>query len=215
LPDVDTFARTVGRLGIAEGAQVVAYDQHSGMFASRLWWMLRWVGHDAVAVLDGGFSRWVAEGRPIATGVETRPAAVFRPRVRTDMLVDVAAVEAVAASHRATLVDARAPQRYRGEVEPLDRVAGHIPGARNHFFQDNLDEQGRFHTPEELRTRFEEVVAGTPPHDIVCYCGSGVTACHNLLALEHAGIHGARLYAGSWSEWSADPARPVETSAKT
>jgi thiosulfate/3-mercaptopyruvate sulfurtransferase len=177
--------------------------------------MLRWLGHDAVAVLDGGFSRWIAEGRPTAAGVETRPAARFTPRVRSDMLVDVATVEALAASRQATLVDARAPQRYRGEVEPLDRVAGHIPGARNHFFQHNLDEQGRFHKPEELRTRFREVVAGTAPHDIVCYCGSGVTACHNLLALDHAGIKGARLYAGSWSEWSADPARPVATSTKT
>jgi thiosulfate/3-mercaptopyruvate sulfurtransferase len=214
LPPVDAFARTLGRLGIAEGVQVVAYDQDSGMFASRLWWMLRWLGHDAVAVLDGGFSRWDAEDRPTAAGIETQPAAAFTPRVRGDMLVDVATVEALAASRSKTLVDARAPQRYRGEVEPLDRVAGHIPGARNHFYQLNVDEQGRFHTPEELRARFRDVVAGTPPNEIVCYCGSGVTACHNLLALEHAGINGARLYAGSWSEWSADPARPVETETK-
>ncbi len=212
LPRLDALAATFGRMGIADGTQVVAYDQDSGMYASRLWWMLRWLGHDAVAVLDGGFARWIGEGRPTASGVEPPRHAEFVPHVRPEMLVDVAAVEAFSRSRTATLVDARAPERYRGATEPLDRVAGHIPGAVNRFYQHNLDERGGFRTPEELRAAFRGVTGGAAPDRIVCYCGSGVTACHNLLALEHAGLPGARLYAGSWSEWSTDPARPVETS---
>ena len=210
LPDPGALARTLGRLGITGGMQVVAYDQENGMFASRLWWLLRWLGHDAVAVLDGGFKKWTAEGRATGRGATHRAPAVFTGSPRTNMTVDVQTVAAHLGAGGPRLVDARAPERYRGETEPIDKLPGHIPGAKNHFFQWNLDEQGLFRTPEELRAKMATTVGDVPPDQIVCYCGSGVTACHNLLALEHAGLTGAKLYAGSWSEWSADSARPVE-----
>ena len=209
LPNPATLADTFGRLGITGGTQVVAYDQDSGMFASRLWWLLRWLGHDAVAVLDGGFSRWTAEGRPVATGNNVARIQRFTGTPRPEMTASVADVAALIERKDARLVDARAPERYRGDTEPLDRVAGHIPGAANYFFQQNLDEHGTFRSPDDLRARLSHALGGTPPEKIVCYCGSGVTACHNLLALEHAGLRGAKLYAGSWSEWSSDPNRPV------
>ena len=210
LPDPAALAERLGQLGIASGVQVVAYDQDNGMFASRLWWLLRWLGHDAVAVLDGGLAKWHAEGRPLAGGVTRRDARVFTAAIRDEMRADVATVAERAGSREWRLVDARAPERFRGEVEPLDRVPGHIPGAVNHFFQNNV-EHGVFRTPQQLRESFAKTLAGTPPNRVVCYCGSGVTACHNLLALEHAGLTGAQLYVGSWSEWSSDPNRPVGT----
>lgn len=209
-PDAVTLAARLGELGIASGVQVVAYDQDNGMFASRLWWLLRWLGHDAVAVLDGGLSKWRSENRPVAGGETRRDARVFTAAPRKEMSVDVATIAQRAGSREWRLVDARAPERFRGEVEPLDRVPGHIPGAVNHFFQTNV-ENGVFKTPEQLRESFTKTLAGTPPTRVVCYCGSGVTACHNLLALEHAGLTGAQLYVGSWSEWSSDPSRPVAT----
>lgn len=209
LPDTVALADTLSRLGVADGMQVVAYDQDSGIYASRLWWLVRFMGHDAVAVLDGGFARWIAESRPTRSGVEHRPAAAFAGAPRGGMAIDVAAVAREAAAG-ATLLDARSPERFRGEVEPLDRVPGHIPGAKNYFFQQNLDEGGGFRTPEELRERLHAALGGADPSSVVCYCGSGVTACHNLLALEHAGLRGAKLYPGSWSEWCADERRPVE-----
>jgi thiosulfate/3-mercaptopyruvate sulfurtransferase len=210
LPDPHVLAQTFGRLGIASGVQVVAYDQDNGMYASRLWWLLRWLGHDAAAVLDGGFKKWTAEGRPTADGVGHREPRPFTGEPRADMAVDVEHVAELVDTREWRLIDARAPERYRGEVEPIDKTAGHIPGAANHFFQRNLDEHGLFRTPEELRAQMKESLGDTPAEQVVCYCGSGVTACHNLLALEHAGLKGARLYAGSWSEWSSDPSRPVE-----
>ena len=210
LPDPAALATRLGQLGITSGVQVVAYDQDNGMFASRLWWLLRWLGHDAVAVLDGGFAKWRADWRPVVGGDTRRDARTFTAAPREDMRVDVATVAQRAGSREWRLVDARAPERFRGEVEPLDRVPGHIPGAVNHFFQTNVD-NGVFKTPEQLRESFAKTLAGTPPNRLVCYCGSGVTACHNLLALEHAGLTGAQLYVGSWSEWSSDPARPVAT----
>jgi thiosulfate/3-mercaptopyruvate sulfurtransferase len=212
LPNPDTLGRTLGRLGIAEGIQVVAYDQDSGMFASRLWWLLRWLGHDGVAVLDGGFGKWIAEGRRTSEGEETRAPKPFVGAPRSDMVVDVDEVARIAARVPARLIDARAPERYRGDIEPIDRVAGHIPGAVNDHFMQNLDEHGTFRSPQALRERLDAAIGGAPPNEIVCYCGSGVTACHNLLALERAGLPGARLYPGSWSEWSSDPSRPVELS---
>ncbi len=209
LPAPEVFAATLGRLGLRNDMQVVAYDQDSGMYASRLWWMLRWMGHDAVAVLDGGYARWVADERPTTSGnAPTRPES-FVAAPRPEMLAPLEELSRLTAQGY-QLVDARAPERYRGEIEPLDRVPGHIPGALNHFFQSNLADDGTFRTAGELAERFRTTLGATPVERTICYCGSGVTACHDLLALEHAGLRGAKLYAGSWSEWSADPTRPVE-----
>jgi thiosulfate/3-mercaptopyruvate sulfurtransferase len=210
LPDPKTLADTFGRFGITSGVQVVAYDQDSGMFASRLWWMLRWLGHDAVAVLDGGFKKWVAEGRATRVGAEEHGRKTFTATPRPEMTVNAQQVASLVRRADWRLVDARAPERFRGEIEPIDKTPGHIPGAANHFFQTNLDEHGIFRTPEDLRNDWRDVLGTIAPDHIVGYCGSGVTACHNLLALEHAGIKGAKLYPGSWSEWSADASRPVE-----
>ena len=210
LPDPQALAHFFGRMGIASGVQVVAYDQENGMFASRLWWLLRWLGHDAVAVLDGGFKQWTAEQRAVESGAVARAARTFDGSAHAGMAVDAASIAARLGAGGPRLVDARAPERYRGDTEPIDKVGGHIPGARNHFFQWNLDEQGLFRTPEALRAKIAETIGDVPADQIVCYCGSGVTACHNLLALEHAGLPGAKLYAGSWSEWSSDPKRPIE-----
>jgi thiosulfate/3-mercaptopyruvate sulfurtransferase len=211
LPGHDTIVATFGRFGISPGAQVVAYDQDNGMYASRLWWMLRYMGHDAVAVLDGGFAKWLREGRPTRDGVETREPAAFVGKPRTAMRLTANQVWASLGDPALTLIDARAPARYEGREEPLDRVAGHIPGARNHFFQTNLAPDGTFLPPEALRDTFQQLLGPTPPEQVAMYCGSGVTACHNLLAMERAGLSGMRLFPGSWSEWSADPDKPVET----
>jgi thiosulfate/3-mercaptopyruvate sulfurtransferase len=202
---------TFGRLGIASDTQVVAYDQDAGPWASRLWWMLRYMGHDAVAVLDGGWAKWQREGRPSRSGEETRAAAPFVARPRPAMQVESADVEHGLADRSLLLIDARAPDRFSGENETIDTKAGHIPGAANHFYRTNLTEDGTMAPPETLRQRYERLLGGRKTDRTVIYCGSGVTACHNLLAMEHAGIPGAKLYVGSWSEWSSDPARPVET----
>ena len=215
LPDVAVLARTFGRSGITSGRQVVAYDQDSGMFASRLWWLLRWLGHEAVAVLDGGFARWVSEGRPISVSAEPREVAEFHAAPRRDMTVGIDEVSANARDRDWRLLDGRAPERYRGEVEPMDPVAGHIPGATSYFFQRNIGGRGTFRTPDQLREGFAPCISGIVPEHIVCYCGSGVQACHNLLALEHAGVSGAKLYPGSWSEWVSDRSRPVETTTES
>jgi thiosulfate/3-mercaptopyruvate sulfurtransferase len=210
LPSPDALVQTFGRLGIDADTQVIAYDQDTGMYASRLWWLLRWMGHDAVAVLDGGFARWTAEQRPTTAGIETRERRTFIGSPRAGMTVSAADLPAIAQSTDGRLIDARAPERYRGEVEPLDPVAGHIPGALNHFYMRNLS-AGRFLPPDALRQRWRESLGErADAAGVVSYCGSGVTACHNLLSLEHAGLHGARLYPGSWSEWVADANRPVE-----
>ncbi len=208
-PEPAALARTLGRLGIDRSVQVVAYDQDNGMYASRLWWLLRWLGHDAVAVLDGGLAQWEAERRGVVAGEETRAPATFVPETRGDRMVAVGEVERAVASRDRLLVDARAPERYRGEVEPIDRVPGHIPGAVNYFHLWNVTDGGRFRSPEEIRRQFRDSIGEVPADRVISYCGSGVTACHNLLAFEHAGLTGGRLYAGSWSEWSSDPARAV------
>ena len=210
LPEPDTLRATLGRLGIDASTQVVAYDQDAGMYASRLWWLLRWMGHNSVAVLDGGFAKWIAEGRPAVAGDEPASARVFAGNVRSGMTVDANEVAALAGRADWRLVDARAPERFRGDVEPIDRVAGHIPGAINHFYNLNLAEDGTFLPPDRLAERLSGAIGQAPPAQVVCYCGSGVTACQNVLALEHAGLHGAKLYPGSWSEWSSDPDRPIE-----
>jgi thiosulfate/3-mercaptopyruvate sulfurtransferase len=209
IPPVDQLAATLGRLGIGADTQVVVYDQDAGSWASRMWWMLRYLGHDAVAVLDGGWMKWTREGRPTRPGDESRPAARFTPQVRPAMRRDVADVEAIVGDRSALLIDARAPERYEGQSEPLDPRAGHIATAVNHFYKGNLAEDGTMLPPEKLRQKFEALLGGRRPADAVMYCGSGVTACHNLLAMEHAGLSGTALYPGSWSEWSSDPARPA------
>jgi thiosulfate/3-mercaptopyruvate sulfurtransferase len=211
LPTAADLERTFGRFGIDEHAQVVVYDQDSGMFASRCWWLLRWAGHRQAAVLDGGFAKWTREQRPVASGPEPAPPRrPFHGRFNPAMIVDAAGLEAALARPGALrLVDARAPERFRGDVEPIDRVPGHIPGAVNHFHKDTITGEGVFRDREELRRSFEATLAGRSAEDVVCYCGSGVTACQDLLAMEHAGLSGAKLYPGSWSEWSSDPSRPV------
>jgi thiosulfate/3-mercaptopyruvate sulfurtransferase len=210
LPELARLADTLGRLGIADGVQVVVYDQDAGMYASRLWWLLRWLGHDAVALLDGGFARWSAENRPARSGVETHPARRFTGVPRTGWLVTADEVSQAIATRQGRLVDARTPERYRGDVEPVDKVAGRIPGAVNYPYQWNVGDAGTFRSPSEIRERVGQVIGDVPLDRVVCYCGSGVTACLNLLAFEHAGLHGAKLYPGSWSEWLSDPARPIE-----
>jgi thiosulfate/3-mercaptopyruvate sulfurtransferase len=211
LPDWETFKATLGRWGINHGTQVVAYDQDSGMYASRLWWMLRTLGHTATAVLEGGFAKWTREGRPVRADAESRAATVFagQPNPARLLTADEVAAQWMNREHR--LIDARAPERFRGETEPLDRVAGHIPGAANHFHKNNLKPDGTFLAPQVLRERFLQTLGDVPVENAAHYCGSGVAAAHNLLAMEIAGLSGAKLYAGSWSEWSSDPMRPVET----
>jgi thiosulfate/3-mercaptopyruvate sulfurtransferase len=210
LPSVDAMAHTFSALGLGSGTQVVAYDQDNGMFASRLWWMLRYLGHEAVAVLDGGFSKWSREQRPVRSGDEHRARAELVPDVRKNWLVTINEL-VTGRARSALLVDARAPERFEGRSEPLDRAAGHIPGAVNRCFKDNVTDEGTMRPAAELRQAFDMLLAGRPANDVVMYCGSGVTACQNLLAFEHAGIGMAPLFVGSWSEWSADPVRPIET----
>jgi thiosulfate/3-mercaptopyruvate sulfurtransferase len=208
LPGRAAFARTIGALGVTPETQVVCYDAQGGVYAARLWWMLRWLGHDAVAVLDGGYAKWVREGRPVTTEVPTvRPATFALRRVGPFLSADD--VLANLEGHRITLIDARGAERYRGDVEPLDPVAGHIPGAINRPYTQNVEADGTFKSPEKLHAEFAALTGNSPPATIVNYCGSGVSACHNLLAMEIAGIRGSMLYPGSWSEWCADPARPV------
>ena len=208
LPSPEALTALFSRLGVRRGAQVIAYDGRDGMLAARVWWLLRYMGHTAVAVLDGGFEAWRAAGYPTASGEERRAPGTFEGRARREWLVTLDEVPGAA-----LLVDARDPRRYRGEHEPLDAVAGHIPGAVNHFYADNLDGDGHFLPPETLAQKFSATLADTPPGEAVYYCGSGVTACHDLLAAHHAGLAPGRLYAGSWSEWCSDPARPVATGA--
>lgn len=212
LPEREVLAAKLARMGVNTATQVVVYDAHGGMYAARLWWLLRWLGHDAVAVLDGGFPAWEASGGL----VEFSPPRVATPGdfVARDPLVDTVDADAVLAnigSKARFVVDARAPDRYRGENEDRDPVAGHIPGAGNRFFKDNLDSDGRFKSPEVLKAEWQAILSTTPATEAVMQCGSGVTACHNLLALEIAGLNGATLYPGSWSEWVADRTRPVAT----
>jgi thiosulfate/3-mercaptopyruvate sulfurtransferase len=212
LPEKDAFVALLRDLGVDDDSQVVAYDAHGGMFAARLWWMLRWIGHEAVAVLDGGVPAWQAAGQPLVMEASPpRPRGRIAPHDTLVTTVDVNDVLHDVEHGGRTIVDARAPDRFRGENETIDPVGGHIPGAKNRFFKDNLQADGRFKAPEQLRTELGGVVGD--PKDAIMQCGSGVTACHNLLALEVAGMRGASLYPGSWSEWSAAPARAVKTGA--
>lgn len=208
LPDPEAFAELMGRCGVDANTQVVAYDDAGGMFASRVWWMLQWLGHEGVAVLDGGLQNWIAEGLPLsAARPQPRPAR-FQGQPKNGR-VDAAYILRHLRQPDVMLLDARSPDRFRGENERLDPVGGHIPGARNRFFRDNLEKSGRFKPAGQLRREFEALLADRPPHQVIHHCGSGVTACHNLLAMEIAGLGGSRLYPGSWSEWCTDPARPI------
>jgi thiosulfate/3-mercaptopyruvate sulfurtransferase len=208
MPSIEAMVERFSRFGIDDEVQVIAYDTSQGQMAARLWWMLRYLGHDAAAVLDGGLQTWKAEGRPLASGRESRPARRVAARPRESMRIDVEALERERTEH--LLIDARAPERFRGEVEPFDPVKGRIAGARNHPTAASLAADGRFLAPSELRSRFESILGSSRVDSVVSYCGSGVTACHNLLAMDVAGLRGARLYPGSWSEWSADEKRPIE-----
>ncbi|HVP87511.1 MAG TPA: sulfurtransferase [Casimicrobiaceae bacterium] len=214
LPKAQVIASKLGAAGIDASKQVIAYDQNAGMWASRLWWLLRWLGHDAVAVLDGGFDKWLAERRPTSK-LEPDPRAtrfVPKPAQR------VASADEILRhlDDEALLVlDARAPERYRGDVEPMDPIAGHIPGARNRPYTENLAATGVFKPAALLRSEFEALLEGRSPSTVVHQCGSGVTSCHNVLAMAVGGLAGSRLYPGSWSEWVADPARPVARSRAT
>jgi thiosulfate/3-mercaptopyruvate sulfurtransferase len=216
LPSPRDFAARAGLWGIDERVQVIAYDQGNGMFAARAWWLFRWLGHRAVAVLDGGFAAWVAAGRPVVTTTPAREPRSFVARPDADAVVDAAfvtarVVGAVPGAQRPRLVDARGADRFAGQNETIDPVAGHVPGALNHPFARNLDADGRMLPPEALREHWAQTLQSDPPSSLVAMCGSGVSACLNLLALEHAGLPGARLYPGSWSEWIRDPSRPVAT----
>ncbi|MGB9991471.1 sulfurtransferase [Massilia sp. SM-13] len=209
LPDRAALLETLRRFGINDDTQVVAYDAHGGMYAARLWWLLRWIGHEAVAVLDGGLAAWEAAGLPLVAPVAQRAAGTITERKTLTQMVNVADVVANLATQARTVVDARASDRFRGENETIDPVGGHIPGAKNRFFKDNLQADGRFKPAGQLKQEFTPLFDS--PEKAIMQCGSGVTACHNLLALEIAGLPGAALYPGSWSEWCASPTRPVAT----
>ena len=204
LPTPAALNALFSRLGIARQSQVIIYDNAAGCFAGRLWWLLRYMGHATVAVLDGGRQAWQQAGLTMVAGEETNKPTIFQGTARKQRLVTVDQVPKAK-----LLVDSRAPARYRGEIETLDKIAGHIPGAVNHYWKNNLDELGCFKPPSHLRQDFSTLFGTTAPQDVVFYCGSGVTACHNLLAVAHAGFESPCLYAGSWSDWCSDPARPV------
>jgi thiosulfate/3-mercaptopyruvate sulfurtransferase len=208
LPEPMEFERWLEKTGLTPKDQVVCYDAGPGSMAARLWWMLRWIGHDKVAVLDGGFAKWTKEGHKVSVEIPIFTPLNYPIKARKDFAVDVATVQKNL--QNSLLLDARAPIRYRGEQEPIDPIAGRIPGAKNRFNMDSLTPEGTFKPASALKKEFEAVLEGRSPSDVVHYCGSGVAACHNLLAMEHAGLKGGKLYAGSWSEWSADPKRPQE-----
>lgn len=210
LPPVADLERTLGGWGIDGKTQVVAYDDSGGMMAGRLWWTLRWLGHDAVAVLDGGWAKWQKENRPTCAGVERRTPRLLRAAERPDRLVTADEIAARLGDDSLRLLDARGADRFRGENETLDPVAGHIPGAHSAPFTANLGPDGCFLPPEQLAARFAPLLGDTPVEEVVVYCGSGVSAAHTALALQHAGLGLPRLYAGSWSDWITDGARPVE-----
>jgi thiosulfate/3-mercaptopyruvate sulfurtransferase len=213
LPDPVRLAQRLGEVGIGNHTQVVAYDDASGMFAARLWWLMRWMGHRRVAVLDGGLVGWCEAAQALTQYLPPDRPQTFVPALQASF-VDAAYVLDHLAKPEMMLVDARSPDRYRGENETLDPVGGHIPGAINRFFRDNLGAHGRFKQASVLREEFGALLKGHDARRVVHQCGSGVTACHNLLAMESAGLTGSRLYAGSWSEWCADESRPIATGSE-
>jgi thiosulfate/3-mercaptopyruvate sulfurtransferase len=210
LPDRAAFARKVAALGVGPETQVVALDAQGGVYAARLWWMLRWLGHRAVAVLDGGIQAWQRAGGALTDQPSASPLPTPTPYPeRASLAPSVDAAGVATRPPRRAVLDARSGERFRGDAEPIDPVAGHIPGALNRFHRDNLAEGGVFKAGDRLRDEFRVLLGDRSPDEVIHSCGSGVTACHNLLAMEHAGLAGSLLYPGSWSEWSADPARPI------
>ncbi|TLD40002.1 MAG: Thiosulfate sulfurtransferase, rhodanese [Candidatus Jettenia ecosi] len=214
LPNIKTFVQTLSKCGIDSNVQVVAYDDKGGSIAARLWWMLSWVGHNNAAVLNGGWQQWIKNNYPVKSGVEDRKFSTFAPRIRNELLFNANDVLRILNNPDFRLLDSRSADRYRGENETVDPIAGHIPGAISAPFADNLNPEGMFLSPEELKARFQTLLGNVPPERAVFYCGSGVTASHNLLALAYAGLGDARLYAGSWSDWITDPNRPVSKGPK-
>ena len=211
LPDPSRLAEKLAAAGVSRQTQVVVYDDAGGMIASRLWWLLRWLGHERVALLDGGIGQWNKEGRALSRTSNKLPVSPpdrFEVALR-DEVISTEMLQANLTAGELCVIDVRSADRFRGENETLDPVGGHIPGARNRFFVDSLDADGLFRPMAELRREFLALLAGAEPRQVAMLCGSGVSACHSLLALEIAGLSGARLYAGSWSEWCSDPTRPV------
>ncbi|HQS98746.1 MAG: sulfurtransferase [Hydrogenophilales bacterium 16-64-46] len=211
LPDLASFCAKLGAWGITPDTQVVVYDDSFGSMAVRLWWLLRGLGHTKVALLDGNFPKWTREKRPVDIAEPVVSPVVYPVPTNVDWGLDAAAVEAIRLSPAHKLIDARPDMRFTGELEKVDPVAGHIPGAVNWVYEENLDLDGTYLPAEELRENYTQLLAGVAPENVVHTCGSGVTACHNVLAMEIAGLAGSRLYPGSWSEWITDPARPVAT----
>jgi thiosulfate/3-mercaptopyruvate sulfurtransferase len=209
LPDLDLLADKLGKAGIDADTAVVLYDDQGGPFASRLWWLLRYMGHKKAAVLDGGYSQWVNQGYPVTTEKPVSQPKVFQIQVQKDMLVRMEEVKAKLGEDGVTIIDSRDAKRYRGEEEPIDPAAGHIPGAVNYFWKDSLAADGHWKSAEELRTHFSAL---SPEDEIIVYCGSGVTACPNVLSLHRAGFKKIRLYAGSWSDWVSYAENPIEKS---
>jgi thiosulfate/3-mercaptopyruvate sulfurtransferase len=209
LPEVAVMAKKLSGWGLGGGVQVVAYDDSGGSMAARLWWLLRWLGHDGVAVLDGGWPLWQARGLPVRAGAEGRAARRFAARERPELVLSAEQVDRARSDPAWRVLDARNADRFRGENEVIDPVAGHVPGAVSAPYADNLEPDGRFRSKEELRRRYVGLLGGIPADRAGCYCGSGVTAAHDVLAMAHAGLGEARLYAGSWSEWITDRSRPV------
>jgi thiosulfate/3-mercaptopyruvate sulfurtransferase len=211
LPSVEKISHVFSKLGIDSSVQVVVYDDMGGALAAgRVWWLLRWLGHEAVALLDGGWQMWLQNDFPVRGGTEHKPPRVFQAHPRNELIVSTAEVDKLRNDPSFRVLDARSADRFRGENETIDPVAGHIPGAISAPYAENLDPDGTFHNNKSLSDRYKELIGKTPADHVVCYCGSGVTATHDILAMMKAGLGEPRLYAGSYSEWITDPSRPVE-----
>lgn len=211
LPDAQLLSEKLSRWGVDSSKQVVVYDDSFGAMAVRMWWLLRWLGHDKVALLDGGLPKWLKEKRPMTAELPQLVPAKFAAQLHNEIQASTADVDRARKERCGLVVDARPEQRYTGEREPLDKVAGHIPGSVNWVFDENLDFDGTYLPAEELREAYLKLLNGVKPECVIHSCGSGVTACHNMLAMEIAGLPSGKLYPGSWSEWISDPSRPIAT----
>ncbi len=210
LPNPEAFTAFLNQHGATAETQIIAYDDVGGQYAARLWWLTRWIGHQRVAILDGGLGKWLSENRPLTTARPTpKGGGTLRAQPNSMSTKSAAQIQAALETPSQLIIDARTPERYRGETEPIDPVAGHIPTAKNRFFKLNLNADGTLRSPAELRADFTQLLGSRTPTEVVHQCGSGVTACVNLLAMEHAGLTGSKLYVGSWSEWCADSTRPI------